>query len=215
MFEYFISNLIYKVICSNQPSSFFEIQVYCFQSRWVSILDRIVSFSLFKKTIHLDKMETRIPQNQGSFASTNEYSPYSERTTEIIELYFIYIYKINLFNILEGKRIWGKLIKSVPFKDKNSCCNCIDFYFELFLLRKKKKCAKCKKDKLRMISSIPWIFNRTFIFEWRPDEIQINVINRRPFPISLISRLASWPIYINWISLRIVLDYRYIYSIES
>lgn len=112
---------------------------------------------------------------------------------------------------MEGKRIWGKLIKSVPFKDKNSCCNCIDFYFELFLLRKKKKCAKCKKDKLRMISSIPWIFNRTFIFEWRPDEIQINVINRRPFPISLISRLASWPIYINWISLRIVLDYRYIY----
>lgn len=148
MFEYFISNLIYKVICSNQPSSFFEIQVYCFQSRWVSILDRIVSFSLFKKTIHLDKMETRIPQNQGSFASTNEYSPYSERTTEIIELYFIYIYKINLFNILEGKRIWGKLIKSVPFKDKNSCCNCIDFYFELFLLRKKKKMCQMQEGQV-------------------------------------------------------------------
>lgn len=137
MFEYFISNLIYKVICSNQPSSFFEIQVYCFQSRWVSILDRIVSFSLFKKTIHLDKMETRIPQNQGSLASTNiEYSPYSERTTEIIELYFKYIYTLNLFNILEGKRIWGKLIKSVPFKDKNSCCNCIDFYFEYWYWKK-------------------------------------------------------------------------------
>lgn len=155
MFEYFISNLIYKVICSNQPSSFFEIQVYCFQSRWVSILDRIVSFSLFKKTIHLDKMETRIPQNQGSFASTNEYSPYSERTTEIIELYFIYIYKINLFNILEGKRIWGKLIKSVPFKDKNSCCNCIDFYFELFLLRKKKNVPNARRTSYAWFRPFP------------------------------------------------------------
>lgn len=67
---------------------------------------------------------------------------------------------------------------------------------QLLLWKKKKMCRKMQQGQV----PLPRRFSieRSYShFEWRPDEIQINVIKRRPFPISLISRLASWPIYIN------------------
>lgn len=123
MFEYFISNLIYEIICSNQPLPF-----------WKS---KFIAWFRF----HCSKRQFIWIEWKLKFLKTEEASSLARQTSSTLHFWknnwgcILYIYTLNLFNILEGKTIWSKLIKSVriPFRENNPCFNrhCIPCWFRI------------------------------------------------------------------------------------